>query len=240
MVRHLNGWEISKILNENCKVFFETFSGAKTTCMNDYVKPSGRSSPDHFILHVGTNDLSSDKSPEEIARSTIDLATSIRDEKHDFSIFNIIIWADNKKLKEKKSEVNSFLRKLCKKKSYYLINHSTRIKRNHLNKGKLHLNQKGKKLLSDTFVKVLPKVFNWHNLDNLSKIFDLCGSDESLDTESATDCKRFLKPLRTSNPDKLVFAHVDINYIRNEFEMLAYCFFQKQKLMIVYRLEIFF
>ena len=224
MVRHLNGWEISKILNENCKVFFETFSGAKTTCMNDYVKPSGRSSPDHFILHVGT----------------IDLATSIRDEKHDFSIFNIIIWADNKKLKEKKSEVNSFLRKLCKKKSYYLINHSTRIKRNHLNKGKLHLNQKGKKLLSDTFVKVLPKVFNWHNLDNLSKIFDLCGSDESLDTESATDCKRFLKPLRTSNPDKLVFAHVDINYIRNEFEMLAYCFFQKQKLMIVYRLEIFF
>ena len=91
MVRHLNGWEISKILNENCKVFFETFSGAKTTCMNDYVKPSGRSSPDHFILHIGTNDLSSDKSPEEIDRSTIDLATSISNEKHDFSIFKIII-----------------------------------------------------------------------------------------------------------------------------------------------------
>ena len=54
MVKHLNGWEMSKKLNANCKVFVKTFSGAKTTCMHDYVKPSVRSSPDHFILHVGT------------------------------------------------------------------------------------------------------------------------------------------------------------------------------------------
>ena len=40
MVKHLNGWEMSKKLNANCKVFVKTFSGAKTTCMNDYVKPS--------------------------------------------------------------------------------------------------------------------------------------------------------------------------------------------------------
>ena len=45
MVRHLNGWEMSKKLNANFKVF-----------------------PDYFILNVGTNDLSSDKSSEEIAR----------------------------------------------------------------------------------------------------------------------------------------------------------------------------
>ena len=38
-------------------VFVKTFSDVKSTCMNDYVKPSVRSSPDHFILHVGTNDL---------------------------------------------------------------------------------------------------------------------------------------------------------------------------------------
>ena len=114
MVKHLNGWEMSKKLNANCKVFVKTFSGAKTTCMNDYVKPSVRSSPDHFILHVGTNDLSSDKSSEEIARSIIGLATSIKNEKHDVSISNIIIRADDKKLGEKRCEVNSFLGKLCK------------------------------------------------------------------------------------------------------------------------------
>ena len=75
MVKHLNGWEMSKKLNANCKVFVKTFSGAKTTCMHDYVKPSVRNSLDHFILHFGTNDLPSDISPEKIARAIIDLAT---------------------------------------------------------------------------------------------------------------------------------------------------------------------
>ena len=85
----------------------------------------------------------------------------------------------------------------------------------------LHLNQNGTKLLSDIFVKELSKVFNWHNLDNLSKQFIVFDSDKSLDAESATDCKKFLKSLRTSNPDKLVFAHLNINSIRNKFEMLS-------------------
>ena len=59
------------------------------------------------------------------------------------------------------------------------------------------------------------------NIDNLSKQFDVCDSDESLDAESATDSKRFLKSLRTSNPDKLVFTHLNINSKRNKFEMLS-------------------
>ena len=143
---------MSKKLNANCKVFLVTFSGAKTTCTHDYVKPSVRSSPDHFILHVAVNDLSSDKSPEELARSIIDLVTSIKNEKHDVRISNIIIRADDKKLEEKRCEVNSFLGKLCKEKNFYLIDHSTRIKRNHLNKGKLHLNKKGTKVWSLIFL----------------------------------------------------------------------------------------
>ena len=102
MVKHLNGWEISKKLNANSKVFVKTFSGIKTTCINDYVKPSVRSSRDHFILHVGTNNLSSDKSSEEIAIALTGLATSIKNKKHDVSIFNIIVRADDKKLEEKR------------------------------------------------------------------------------------------------------------------------------------------
>ena len=75
--------------------------------------------------------------------------------------------------------------------------------------------------MSDIFVKELSKVFNWHNLDDLSKQLDVYDSDESRDAESATDCKKFLKSLRTSNPDKLAFAHLNINSIRNKFEMLS-------------------
>ena len=132
--------ECQKRLNEICKMLVKTFSGAKT-CMEDYAKPPVRSSPDNFILHVCTN-----KSPEEIARSIIDLATSIKNEKY-VSISKIMIRADDKKLEEKRCEVNRFLGKLCKGKSYYLIYHSTRIKRNHLKKGKLHLNKKRYKVV---------------------------------------------------------------------------------------------
>ena len=55
----------------------------------------------------------------------------------------------------------------------------------------------------------------------MSKQFDVCYSDESLDAENATDCKRFLKSLRTSNPDKLLFVHLNMNSIRNKSEMLS-------------------
>ena len=116
LVKHLNGWEISKKLNANVQLFVKTFSGRKTTCMNDYVKPSVESSQEHLILHVGTNDLSLHKSPEEIARSINDLAASIK--KHDFSISNIMIPVDDQKLEEKRCEVNRFLGKSCKEKNY--------------------------------------------------------------------------------------------------------------------------
>ena len=65
MVKHLKGWEMFKKLNANYKVFVKTFSVSKTARMNDYVKPSVRNSPDYFILHVGTNDLPSDKFSEK-------------------------------------------------------------------------------------------------------------------------------------------------------------------------------
>ena len=72
--------------------------------------------------------------------------------------------------------------------------------------------------MSDISVKELCKVFNWHNSDKLSKHFDVYDFDESLDGESATDFKRFLKSLRTSNTDKLVFVNLNINSIRNKFD----------------------
>ena len=35
VVKHLNGWEVSKKFYANCKVFVKTFSDTKTTCMHD-------------------------------------------------------------------------------------------------------------------------------------------------------------------------------------------------------------
>ena len=61
--------------------------------MADYVKLSIRAKPNHFILHVGTNDFSSNRPPDEIAKAIIDLASELKSEEPGVSISSIIIRA---------------------------------------------------------------------------------------------------------------------------------------------------
>ena len=51
-------------VQSDCKVYVKYFSGAKIKCMEDFIKPMLRENQNHFVLHVGTNDLYLDKSPE--------------------------------------------------------------------------------------------------------------------------------------------------------------------------------
>ena len=119
MTKLLNGWDMAKKIQTNCKVFIKTFSGATVSCMEDYMKPSLRNPPDHFFLHIGTNDLSSDKSPHEIVESIINLACQLKNEKHDVSVSTIILRTDDKILNEIGIEVNSYLKELCIKKEHF-------------------------------------------------------------------------------------------------------------------------
>ena len=75
MVKHINGWEISKRLQSDCKVYVKQFLVART---KDYRKHSLRENLDHFILHVGTNDLNAERSPELVIKSNVDLATTLK------------------------------------------------------------------------------------------------------------------------------------------------------------------
>ena len=52
MIKHINGWEVSKRLESDCKGYVKQFSSSGTKCMKDYMKPSLQENPDHFILHV--------------------------------------------------------------------------------------------------------------------------------------------------------------------------------------------
>ena len=46
--------------------------------MKDYVKPSIReNNPDHIIFHVGTNDVSSEKTPQAIAQLIVDFVKTV-------------------------------------------------------------------------------------------------------------------------------------------------------------------
>ena len=143
-----------------CKIYVKHFARAKTTCMKDYMQPPLINAPNYFILHVGTNDLVSDKTAESIANTTIDLGTSLKNDQHDVSISNIILRTKNTNLNEKGCLVNSILAEMCKEKNIYLIDHSRKIKSHQLNRGKLHLNKEGSTVLSNTFIRKISRVFN--------------------------------------------------------------------------------
>ena len=157
MVKGVNGWELSKQL-DNCEVVVRDFAGAKISWMNHHSIPSLEEGADHFVLHVGTNDLISTKTPEEIAEGIMNLAASLKSAKHDVSISNIIVRRD--RFKAKSEHVNNCLHDMCEKNNMFYINHSKIIKQQHINSGRLHLNAKGKAVLGKTFVNHISDIFN--------------------------------------------------------------------------------
>ena len=56
VLKSVNGWKMSRKAT-NCKFSIKSFSGAKIKDMNDYIKPALQENPNHFILHIETNDI---------------------------------------------------------------------------------------------------------------------------------------------------------------------------------------
>ena len=82
----------------------------------------------------------------------------MKGENCDASISNIILRTDNKKFRQKGQEANTHLKDMCKEKNIFLIDNTNKIKAQHLNKGKLHLNKRGSNILSSTFVSELSRI----------------------------------------------------------------------------------
>ena len=160
MTKLLNGWEMTKRIQSNCKIYVKTFSGATVSCMEDYMKSSLRNPSDNLILHVGTNNLSSEKSSMEIAELIINMTCRLKSGIHDVSVSTITLRTDDKKLNEKGMEVNLHLKELSKEKNIFLIDKSRKIKAQHLNIGKLHLTKYGSRALSKNFVNEISKVLH--------------------------------------------------------------------------------
>ena len=109
-----------------CKVYVKDFSGSKVRCIRDHMKPSMREKPDHTILRVGTNDLNSDRPSYLTAKSIVDLVITLKINRQNVSISNIII--RNESFNEKAMEVNGYLKQLCIEKNIFLIDHTKTIK----------------------------------------------------------------------------------------------------------------
>ena len=80
MVKEVNGFELSKSIKHKYPVRVKFHPWAKTSCIDDHIKPVIQiQEADHRIVHTGTNDLSSGKTPVQICNDIVNLAVSIKD-----------------------------------------------------------------------------------------------------------------------------------------------------------------
>ena len=158
MVKKVNGFYLTKDIKHKFLVKVRSFSSAKTRCMYDHAKPTIREvNPEHIILHVGTNDLNSEKTASQISNSIIDLANSLKDETNNIHVSLIVPRNDN--LNNKINEVNNRLINMCEQRNIKIINHSDTIDRSrHLNESHLHLNRYGTVEFAKNFKNFLCKL----------------------------------------------------------------------------------
>ena len=158
MVKKVNGFYLTKDIKHKFLVKVRSFSSAKTRCMYDHAKPTIREvNPEHIILHVGTNDLNSEKTASQTSNSIIDLANSLKNETNNIHVSLIVPRNDN--LNNKVKEVNNRLINMCEQRNIKIINHSDTIDRSrHLNESHLHLNRYGTVEFAKNFKNFLCKL----------------------------------------------------------------------------------
>ena len=126
MVKKLNGFLLTRKLNHKCLVKVRPFSSAKVRCRHGHVKSSVRDfNTDHIILHCGTNDVSSERTVSQIARSIVELALTLKCADNKKSISLIVPMNDN--LNNKTNEVNCHLTYMCAERNIPYIDHTNSI-----------------------------------------------------------------------------------------------------------------
>ena len=108
VIGDIEGYKMRNGMKDYEKVYVKSFSGATISCMQDYIKPTLKHNPDVILIHVGTNDLRSSKSAQDIANEIINLSTTIKSEENEVIISNIILRNDS--LNNKGIQVNSILK----------------------------------------------------------------------------------------------------------------------------------
>ena len=156
MIKKVFGDKLSRQLNCKHHVVVRSFGGAKTQCMEDYIKPTVKLSPKQTILHCGTNNLPSSEDPETIPKNVINLAKKIKADTKKVAISGIMPRRDAFNLKAK--QVNETLKKICEEEKIPFISHHGINTHYHLNSRGLHLNDKGAPRLAQNFKKFLSHI----------------------------------------------------------------------------------
>ena len=112
--------------------------------------------PESLILHVGTNDLLSIQTPQQIAENIVNLADQIRDQIESDSpgtlvTISAICVRKEDELWKKATEINKLVKRFCSNRGWGFLPHIS-IDSSCLNASGLHLNRKGVSILSSNFL----------------------------------------------------------------------------------------
>ena len=153
IVQNVHGWEMS---NTDRAVAVKSFSGSKVNDMQDYLKPLLRRNPHQIILHVGTNDIKSEKSPDQLVEGIVKLVSQVREKSAHIkvAISALTIRKDGHLIQTKVNQTNNLLNSFCSDNNVDFINH-TNIDLDCLNRGGLHLNRKGSTIMQRNYMDFL-------------------------------------------------------------------------------------
>ena len=142
MIKKIDGYLLTSSINHKYIVKVRPFVTAKTDDMYDHIKPTQRNfQPNVYISHVGTNDLPTDMTPEEISEKIITFSKHLKSEDNEVVVSGIVPRGDS--YKEKVEAVNKVLKDTCTKENMHFICHSNINVKRHLNRSNLHLNDNG-------------------------------------------------------------------------------------------------
>ena len=104
--------------------------------------------------------------------------------------------------------------------TFFSLITAKKIKASHLNSGMLHLNRKGANILSSSLAQHISKVFNWQLSDDTSccnfSELEFEENEPSNLKQAKENCRSVSNSLPKDNLNKLIFAHLNINSIRNK------------------------
>ena len=153
IIKNIEAHRMKACMKSNEKIYVKSFPGAKLADMQDYVRPSQRYDPDLFILHTGSNDLNSVKTPEEISEEIIKLALNLKTDKNEIVVSGIIGRKDQHN--GKGVMVNKLLKTKCATNTLGFMDNTNILIKKHLNGSGIHLNHEGTKALADNFLKII-------------------------------------------------------------------------------------
>ena len=127
---------------------------------------------------------------------------------------NIVYRKDKRNIDKQRIDTNSRFRNFCSQKNISLIDDSN-IREEHLGVKKLHLNRRGNSLFAKNLLDFIEN--KWISESK----GDITISLEDVSNVLSLDAKQVLRGIRKSNINKLVFGQLNINSLRNKFDMLS-------------------